>query len=96
MNTYTSEDFVAFLAYAGPPPRQRLVHNIRNASYLEERIEYVNKCDEFCVEYFKEMCKPSSWGEFYTEFLRWYLIRQEMQDEIQSKRSAIHPGRGDL
>ena len=46
---YTSDDFAAFLIFAGPPgiPNKPL-----GQSDLDVRLDYVGKCDRFCQEYF--------------------------------------------
>ncbi len=82
MPDYTSDDFAAFLIFAGPLPPTRPL----GEASLQQRLDYVGKCDEFCQQYFKgknkdattEMHYLEDWVEFYTQFTKWYAVRQEM------------------
>lgn len=82
MHDYTSDDFAAFLVFAGPLDR----------GSLQSRLDYVGKCDEFCQEYFHGK-KPTyttklhvgeEWVEFYTAFTKWFAIRHEMSQAADS------------
>ena len=102
VNPYTSEDFAAFLIYAGPPPSQLPANEQRlHSGALQFRLDYVGKCDDFCAEYFTQLCKsaepldPPEWVEFYQEFISWYKIRQEMSDEMSPERSPLLTDRQD-
>lgn len=94
MSDYKSEDYAAFLIFAGPPPADRPFRQ----SGLQYRLDYVGKCDEFCQEYFhgkaKEPGRPSlhvgeDWIEFYTAFTKWYRIRQEMSQDTDFEIDII-------
>lgn len=90
MPDYTSDDYAAFLVFAGPPPSVARV-NYRNGAAgktdLQTRLDYVGKCDEFCQQYFGapprtggtvKLHVTEEWVEFYSAFTKWYAIRQEM------------------
>lgn len=87
---YTSDDFAAFLVYAGPPPEMT---QYRSQQDLDKRLAYVRLVDQFVHEYFDKhpgtMHVSDEWVKFYTEFIKWYRIRQEMQNEIVSGGQGI-------
>lgn len=87
---YTSDDFAAFLTFAGPPPEMTQYRLQQN---LDERLAYVRLVDQFVHEYFDKhpgtMHVSDEWVKFYTEFIKWYRIRQEMQDEITGHRQGV-------
>ena len=90
MKPFTSDDFAAFLVYAGPPPSAgpSPEFGFYNQGKLAARLDYIQKCNDFCQEYFGEEVSydPRSkvWSGFYTEFKKWFAIRQTMQDEWDS------------
>lgn len=90
MDKYTSDDFAAFLVYAGPPPSMDTYRQQRD---LDDRLGYVRLVDKFVHEYFgapKSTAHMSDeWVKFYTEFIRWYRIREEMQNESDSPRQGV-------
>lgn len=82
---YTSNDYVAFMAYAGPPPPMAAKQaGVQRMSALESRLDYIMKCGEFCQQYFG-VNPPSKYKnvnirtEFYSAFMNWYAIRQLME-----------------
>lgn len=84
MNTKFSEDsFVAFLAFAGPPPTYNVSTKFRNAEEyqraVDSRLDYVDRCNTFCQEYFSKEY-DEQWIEFYKDFLRWFR-KKEMEHE---------------
>ncbi len=94
INPYTSDDFAAFLTYAGPPLSKEPLENRLHSGALQSRLDYVGECDKFCETYFKDrhnnLGPPfEDWVEFYTEFMHWYRIREGMQDEIDSNRPRL-------
>jgi len=94
INPYTSDDFAAFLTYAGPPFAEAKQEQRLHSGALQSRLDYVGECDKFCETYFKDrhnnLGPPfEDWVEFYTEFIRWYRITQEMQDEIEGNRQGV-------
>ena len=77
---FTSDDYAAFIAYAGSPP---LIVGRTNLAHVEltERLEYIGKCDVFCNQYFEPCPTRDIRTKFYTEFMTWYRIRKHMQAE---------------
>ena len=76
---YTSDDYAAFIAYAGPPPEIMLHPNpFGERGSLEARIDYIAKCEEFCNQYFGPFPLHATRTKFYSAFTRWYSIRQLM------------------
>ncbi len=99
INPYTSDDFAAFLTYAGPPLSKEEAEKRLHSGALQSRLDYVGECDKFCSEYFHTPARieydANEWVEFYTEFIHWYRIRQEMQDEIDGNRQGVSANKQD-
>ena len=84
---FTSDDYAAFMAYAGSPPLRvdrpnplRVDRpNLARANALNARLEYIDKCNTFCNQYFEPCPTYEIRTKFYTEFMTWYRIRQHMQ-----------------
>lgn len=77
---FSSNDYAAFIAYAGPPLLIDSQRTGSDPSALTIRLEYITKCDEFCKQYFGPYPKYDVRAKFYRQFIEWYRIRQQMLD----------------
>lgn len=66
MSNYIDDDFVAFLAYAGPPAQ----HD------REARLIQIDMAEEFCLSWFKGKPIDRQWAGFYTAYKNWYKREQ--------------------
>ncbi len=60
---YVEDDFVAFLAYAGPPA---LPEN------HAERLTQIDMAEDFCESWFKDKSIDGQWAGFYTAYKNWF------------------------
>lgn len=76
---YVEIDYIAFIAYAGPPPYPSMKYGRtmdstqERSSFIGERLEYIDLCEEFCKEYF---ANGGQWVDFYVKFKDWYSIKE--------------------
>lgn len=60
-SNYGEDDFVAFLAYAGPP-----------ATEMQARLTQINMAEEFCQSWFAGKSIDGQWAGFYTAYKNWF------------------------
>ena len=77
--TFKEDDFLAFLTYAGKPPPIFRPAARPSATNLTARVDYLEKCNDFCAEYFNE-CDARYIG-FHSRFLEWYRCQQAIKEE---------------
>jgi len=62
---YIEDDFVAFLAYAGPP-----------ATEMQARLTQINMAEDFCQSWFAGKSIDGQWAGFYSAYKKWFKVKQ--------------------
>ena len=76
--TFKEDDFLAFLAYAGKPPPVFRPATRPSSMNLMARVDYLDKCNDFCTEYFN-VCDGHI--GFHSRFLERYRCQQAIKEE---------------
>lgn len=73
-SNYGEDDFVAFLAYAGPPaqPADR-----------DTRLDQIELAEKFCESWFNGKPIDGQWAGFYTAYKNWFR-RKEWSRQINN------------
>ncbi len=61
-SNYGEDDFVAFLAYAGPPAQHDRI----------ARLDQIHMAEDFCEQWFAGKPIDGQWAGFYTAYKNWF------------------------
>jgi len=81
MSMYSEEDFVACLAFTGPP--QPIMFT---GKHIQKRLRYQDDVETFCANWFKGKPIDGQWAGFLTAFLHWQQNKKENTNGQQTTK----------